>query len=121
MNAYARSLGNTLNRIDEILAQILMAEGAPAPLREVLQEPEEAKATAKVKFNWMDENYDLQSVSEELTEDMEAAHTKAYDKANQRYSKTMQATNTVLHAWPVSAAWLSLSKLPRHRNVSSKT
>ena len=48
-------------------------------------------------------NYDIQSVSSELTNDMKAAHTKAYEKAKQRYRKTMQATNTVLDARPVKA------------------
>lgn len=47
----------------------------------------------------MDTNYDLQSVSEELTVDMEATHTN--EEANQRYCKTMQATNAVLDARPI--------------------
>ena len=64
MQAYARSLGNALDMIDVILA--------PAPPEEVLLELERAKAIAVVKFERMDENYDLQSVSEDLTEDMEA-------------------------------------------------
>ena len=64
---------------------------------------EEAKATAKVKCERMDKNYDLQSVSSKLTDEMEAAYTKAYDEAKQRYRKTMQATNTVLDARTVKA------------------
>ena len=89
MQAYARSLGYPLDKIDEILIQLPKAEGAPAPPREVLQELEEAKATAKVKCERMDKNYDIQSVSSELTDEMEAAHMKAYDEAKQRYRKTM--------------------------------
>lgn len=72
MQAYARSLGNALDMIDVILARIPKGEGAPAPPEEVLLELERAKAIAVVKFERMDENYELQSVSEDLTEDMEA-------------------------------------------------
>ena len=71
------------------MIQIPKAEGAKEPPREVLQELEEAKATAKVKCERMDTNYDIQSVSSELTDEMEAAHTKAYEEAKQRYRKTM--------------------------------
>ena len=51
----------------------------------------------------MDTNYNIQSVSSKLTDEMEAAHMKAYDEAKQRYRKTMQATNTVLDARTVKA------------------
>ena len=81
MKAYARSLGYALDMIDEIMIRIPKAEGATAPPREVLQELEEAKATAKVKCERMDTNYDLQSVLSELTDEMKAAHTKAYEEA----------------------------------------
>ena len=51
MQAYARSIGYALYMIDEILIPISKAE----------QELEEAKATAKVKYEWMDTNYNIQS------------------------------------------------------------
>ena len=70
--------------IDEIMIRIPKAEGATVPPREVLQEFEKAKATAKVKCERMDTNYDIQSVSSKLTDEMEAAYTKAYDEAKQR-------------------------------------
>ena len=103
MQAYARLLGNALNTIDEILTRIPKDESAAAPPREALQELEEAKATAKAKFEKMDTNYDIQAVSREMTDEMETAHTKAYEEAEQRYTKTMQATNAVLDARPVGA------------------
>ena len=103
MQAYARSLGNALNTIDEILTRIPMDEGAPATPREALRELEEAKATAKAKFKRMDTNYDVQAFSSKLTDEMEAAHTKAYEEAELRYRKTMKATNAVLDARPVGA------------------
>ena len=58
MQAYGRSLGNALDMIDEILTRIPKEEGAAAPPREALQELEDAKATAKAKFERMDTNYD---------------------------------------------------------------
>ena len=84
MQAYARSLGNALNTIDEILSRIPTDEGAPAPPREALQELEEAKATAKAKLERMDTNYDIQAVSSKMTDEMQTAHTKAYEEAEQR-------------------------------------
>lgn len=93
MQAYARSLGYALDTIDEILIPISKAE----------QELEEAKATANIKYERMDTHYDIQSVSSKLTDEMEAAHMKAYDEAKQRYRKAMQVTNTVFDAKPVKA------------------
>ena len=84
MQAYARSLGNALDMIDEILTRIPEGGGATAPLRVILQELDDAKATAKAKFEKMDTNYDIQAVSDKLTDEMEPAHTKAYEEANQR-------------------------------------
>ena len=69
----------------------------------VILQLEDAAATAKAKFEKMDTNYDIQAVSEELTEEMEPAHTKAYENAKQRYTKTMQTTNAVLDARPAEA------------------
>ena len=71
--------------------------------RSILDELDKAKATATAKFDKMDANYDLQSVSDELTDEMEPAHTKAYEEAKQRYTKTMQTTNAVLDARPAEA------------------
>ena len=49
MQAYARSLNNALNMIDEILTRISAGGGAAAPPKLIL-ELEDAKATAKAKF-----------------------------------------------------------------------
>merc|ERR1712020_37736 len=56
------------------------------------------------KFERMDANYDIQSVSDELTEDMETAHKKVYDEAKARYKKAMLAAVAVLDARAVPAA-----------------
>ena len=101
IQANARLLGNALDIIDEIMARIPKGENAPPG--EVLLKLEEATATAEVKSDQMDKNYDLQSVSEEFTEEMEVAHKKAYDDAKPRYCKTMQTTNTILDARPFGA------------------
>ena len=82
MQAYARSLDNALEMIDDVLSRV-PAEGATP--RMVLSELEEAKATAKAKYEKMDANYDTQSVSTEMTDEMELAHTKVYDEAKGRY------------------------------------
>ena len=89
--------------IDEILTRVPKSEGASAPPRVVLQ-LEDATATAKTKFERMDTNYDIQAVSSELTDEMEKAHTKVYEEAKQRYTKTMQIANAILDARPVGAA-----------------
>ena len=85
MQAYARSLGNALKMIDEILTR-MPKEGATP--RAVLKELEDAKASAMAKFEKMDANYVIQAASEELTDDIEPAHTKAYEEAVQGYTKT---------------------------------
>ena len=100
IQTYARFLDNALELIDGVLARV-PAEGATP--RSVLNDLEEVKAMAKAKFEKMDANYDIQSVSDELTEDMETAHKKVYDEAKARYKKAMLATNTVLDARPVAA------------------
>ena len=102
MQAYARLLGNALDMIDEILTRVPKGEGASAPPR-VVRQLEDATATAKTKFERMDTNYDIQAVSSELTDEMENAHTKVYEEAKQRYTKTMQAANAVVDARPVGA------------------
>ena len=58
MQAYARSLGNALERIDDILTRIPKEGATP---RTVLSELENAKAIAEAKFEKMDANYDIQS------------------------------------------------------------
>ena len=101
IQAYARSLDNALEIIDNILTQV-PDEGATPRL--VLDDLEKAKATAEAKFGKMSENYDIQTQSDELTEDMETAHTKAYEEAQTRYIKTMKAVYPVLKARPAEAA-----------------
>ena len=101
MQAYARFLGNALEMIDDVLSRI-PTEGATP--RAILSELDEAKAIAKAKFEKMDANYDIQSVSTELTDEMEQAHTKAYEEAKMGYKKTMLTTNAVLDARPAEAA-----------------
>ena len=103
MQAYARLLGNALDMIDEVLTWVQKDEGVPVPLRVVLQ-LEDATAVAKTKLERMDNNYDIQAVSGKLTDEMENAHTKVYEEAKQRYTKTMQTANAVLNARPVGAA-----------------
>ena len=100
MQAYARLMDNALELIDDILTRV-PTEGATP--RSILDELDKAKATAMAKFDKMDANYDLQSVSDELTEDMETAHTKTYNDAKGRYKKAMHALNAVLDARPVQA------------------
>ena len=75
---HARLLDNALEWIDDVLARV-PAEGATP--KNVLDDLEEAKALAKAKFGKMDANYEIQSVSDELTEDMKTACTKVYDEA----------------------------------------
>ena len=53
MQAYARSLDNALERIDDALAQMPEGGGATAPPR-VIQQLEDAVASATAKFERMD-------------------------------------------------------------------
>ena len=101
IQTYDRLLDNTLERIDSILTRV-PAEGATP--RGVLDDLEKVKALADAKFDKMEANYEIQSFSGELTENMETAHTKVYDEAKARYEKAMSAVNTVLDARPVAAA-----------------
>merc|ERR1712020_733560 len=101
MQTYARFLDDAIEAIDNILAQV-PAEGA-AP-KTVLDDLAKAKATAEAKFDKMETNYEVQSFSDELTDDIEKAHTKVYEEAKARYDKAMTAVDTVLDAKPVAAA-----------------
>ena len=76
MRAYARLMDNALELIDGILARVPEPVDGATPSRSLLDELEKAKTTATAKFDKLDANYDLQSVSDELTEDIETAHTK---------------------------------------------
>ena len=99
IQAYARSLGNALRTIDDILAR-MPKEGAPPTT--LLKKLEDAQASAMAKFEKMDANYVTQQ--EELTDDLEPAHTKAYEEAVQGYTNTMQLANAVLRAQPTGTA-----------------
>ena len=103
MRAYARLMDNALELIDDILTRVPEPTEGATPSRSILDELEKAKATATAKFDKLDANYDLQSVSDELTEDMETAHTKTYNDAKARYKKALQALNAVLDARPAEA------------------
>ena len=103
MQTYARPLDGALEAVDEVLARIPEGGGATAPPR-VLQQLEDAAATATAKFKRMDENYDIQTFSDELTEDIEKAHTKAYEEAKVRYKRAMKAVDTVFDARPVAVS-----------------
>ena len=59
---------------------------------------------ATAKFKRMDENYEIQTFSGELTDDIEKAHTKAYEEAQVRYDRAMTAVDAVLDAKPVAVA-----------------
>ena len=109
MQAYARLLDNALELIDDILTRVPEPTDGATPSRPLLDELEKAKATATAKFDKLDANYDLQSVSDELTEDMETAHTKTYNDAKARYKKAMNAVNTVLDARPVASQTMYIS------------
>ena len=50
----------------------------------------------------MDTNYDIQTVSDELTDEMEPAHTKAYEEAKPRTSQDMDRTLTLIFAKSVT-------------------
>ena len=67
MQTYARLLDNGLEMIDWVLARVPDEGATPKTVRDDL---EKAKATAKAKFERMDTNYKILSVSDELTEDM---------------------------------------------------
>ena len=101
MQTYARLLDGALETIDTILTWI-PAEGT-AP-RSVLDDLEKAKAKAEAKLDKMEENYDIQSESGELTEDTETAHAKIYNEAKAKYLKTMEAVHPVLGARTVAVA-----------------
>ena len=59
-----------------------------------LSDGEQLKDAAKAKLDKI--NDEIQSASDELTEDMKTACTKVYDEAKARYKKAMVAANTVL-------------------------
>ena len=101
MQTYARLLDGALEALDEVLARV-PAEGATP--KNVLDDLEEAKARAKAKFRRMDENYDIQASSDELTEEIEKAHTKTYEEAEARYKLAMKAVDAVFDARPVAVA-----------------
>ena len=113
IQAYARFLDQDLEWIDDVLARV-PAEGATP--RSVLDDLEKVKASAEAKFDKMKMNYEIQSVSDELTEDMETAHTKVYDEAKARYKKAMVAANTVLEKLEVIDADFPNAKV---RNVQT--
>ena len=85
---YARLLDDALEDIDHVLAWVPAEEATP---RCVLDDLEKVKARAKAKFERMDANYETQSVSDELTEDMKTACTKVYDEAKARYEAKLEA------------------------------
>ena len=108
MRAYARLMDDTLELIDDILTRVPEPVDGATPSRSLLDELEKAKATATAKFDKLDANYGLQSVSDELTEDRETAHTKIYDDAKARYKKAMTAVNIVLDARPVASQTINV-------------
>ena len=69
LQAYARSLGNALRTIDDILARM----PKEAPPTTWLKKLEDAQAIAMTKFEKLDANYVIQQ--EELTDDQEPVHT----------------------------------------------
>ena len=89
LQAYARSLGNALRMVDDILARMPKDGTTSTPL---LKKPEDAQVAAMAKFEKMDANYVTQQ--EELADDLEPAHTKAYEEAVQGYR--------VIHKDPIS-------------------
>ena len=99
LQAYARSLGNALRTIDDILSRMPKDGTTSTPL---LKKLEDAQASAMAKFEKLDANYVSQQ--EELTDDLEPAHTKAYEDAVQDYTKTMQMANALLDAQPTGTA-----------------
>ena len=102
MRAYARLMDDSIELLDGILARV--PEPAAAASQSLLDELEKAKTTVSVKFDKLDVNSGLQSVSDELAEDKEEAHTKIYDEAKARYRKAMVAVNIVLDARPVAGS-----------------
>ena len=85
MRAYARLMDDSIELLDGILARVPEPVDGATPSQSLLDELEKAKTTVSVKFDKLDANYGLQSVSDELAEDKEEAHTKIYDEAKARY------------------------------------
>ena len=102
MRAYARLMDDSIELLDGILARV--PEPADAASQSLLDELEKAKTTVSVKFDKLDTNYGIQTVSDELPEDKEEAHTKIYNDAKARYRKAMIAVNIILDARPVAGS-----------------
>ena len=98
MRAYARLMNDSIELLDGILARVPEPVDGATPSQSLLDELEKAKTTVSVRYDKLYDNYCLQSVSDELDEDKEEAHTKIYDEAKAVYKKAMTAVNTVLDA-----------------------
>ena len=83
IRAYARLMDDSIELLDGILARV--PEPAEAASQSLMDELEKAKTSVSVKFDKLDTNFGLQTVSDELPEDKVDAHTKIYDEAKARY------------------------------------